>query len=229
MCSCKTWKWVCGLVAVLGLVLAADLSAEEHAKAPAGMEVLKIELPKPVFKGTPKNLPKNTTAVVSTQPRPDFYAPKGVKLLSLHKPVTSSDDEPIIGDTELITDGDKEAVDGSYIELGPGLQWVQIDLEQPKEIYAIVVWHFHADPRIYRDVIVQVSNDPDFIEAKTLFNNDNDNSAGMGVGKDIEYFETNEGKLIPAKGVKARYVRLYSQGSTADDQNHYIEVDVYGK
>ena len=44
----------------------------------------------------------------------------------------------------------------------------------------------------------------DFIQnVKTLFNNDQDNTSGLGVGTDREYFETHEGKLINAKGVKA--------------------------
>jgi len=30
------------------------------------------------------------------------------------------------------------------------------------------------------------------------------------------------------KGTKGRYVRLHSQGNTSNDQNHYIEVEVYG-
>jgi hypothetical protein len=79
-------------------------------------------------------------------------------------------------------------------------------------------------------VIVQVSNDPNFVEGvTTLFNNDVDNSAGMGIGKDREYFETNEGKLVDAKGASARYVRLYSRGSTyRDPLNRYTEVEVYG-
>ena len=52
---------------------------------------------------------------------------------------------------------------------------------------------------------------------------------GLGIGKDLEYFESNEGKLIDAKGEVARYVRLYSKGSTDSDLNHYIEVEVWGK
>ena len=35
-------------------------------------------------------------------------------------------------------------------------------------------------------------------------------------------------KSVDAKGAVARYVRLYSKGSTADEQNHYVEVEVYG-
>ena len=60
-------------------------------------------------------------------------------------------------------------------------------------------------------------------------NNDNDNSAGMGVGSDRPYIESYEGRLIDAKGATGRYVRLYSNGSTADGMNHYIEVEVFGK
>ena len=71
---------------------------------------------------------------------------------------------------------------------------------------------------VYHGVIVQVADGPDFTPAqnvRTLFNNDVENKAGLGIGNNREYFETNEGKLIDAKGAKARYVRLYSNGSTA--------------
>lgn len=80
------------------------------------------------------------------------------------------------------------------------------------------------------DVVVQVASDPDFTaNVTTVFNNDIDNSLGLGVGKDMHYTETAEGKLIDAKGALARYVRLHSKGSTTYDANHYIEVEVYGK
>ncbi|NOZ23015.1 MAG: hypothetical protein GXP25_18230 [Planctomycetes bacterium] len=221
----SSWFVLSCLVAV-GLFLAlAQVSGADEKK-----EALPLKLPKPVFIGTPKNIPPGTTVEKpSGKPRKPFMAPKGAKNVALEKPVTSSDEEPIIGEIEMITDGDKEATDGSYVELGPGLQWVQIDLEKECNIYAVLFWHYHADPRIYRDVIVQVADDQDFItNVRTLFNNDHDNSAGLGIGKDREYFETYEGKLVDAKGVKARYLRLYSKGSTANEQNHYTEVEVWG-
>ena len=78
-------------------------------------------------------------------------------------------------------------------------------------------------------MVVQTADDKDFItNVRTLFNNDHDNSAGLGLGQDKEFWDTYEGKLIDAAGAKSRYVRLYSNGSTADDQNHYTEVEVYG-
>jgi hypothetical protein len=42
--------------------------------------------------------------------------------------------EPIIGEVEQVTDGDKEGRDGSYVEFGPGKQYVQIDLEKPGRV-----------------------------------------------------------------------------------------------
>jgi hypothetical protein len=65
-------------------------------------------------------------------------------------------------------------------------------------------------------------------ERLSVFNNDHDNS-GRGVGKDMSYVETAEGKLIDARGVQGRYVRLFSRGNTANELNHYTEVEVYGK
>ncbi|HEK86206.1 MAG TPA: discoidin domain-containing protein [Candidatus Aminicenantes bacterium] len=190
---------------------------------------LKIQLPKPMFIGTPRNIKTANLEAVTGRPRGPFYVPKGTELISLKKPVTSSDPQPVIGELSYVTDGEKSGEDGYFVELGPGPQWVQIDLKQPYLIEAIVVWHYHSQPRVYRDVIVQVSEDKDFINGVvTLFNNDHDNTIGLGAGHDKEYIETYEGKLIDGKGTKARYVRLWSNGNTSNDMNHYVEVEVYG-
>ncbi len=189
-----------------------------------------IELPKPMFVGTPQNINVSNLEEPLGKPRPPFLAPAGTKNIALGKSVAGSDEEPIIGELEMITDGDKEAADGSYVELGPFLQNVTVDLGAEYDIYAVLVWHYHKQPRVYFDVVVQVADDPDFItNVRTLFNNDTDNSSGLGAGPDMHYVETAEGKLIDAKGVRARYVRLYSGGNNANDLNHYIEVEVFGK
>ena len=190
-----------------------------------------VQLPKPAFKGTPKNIPPGTTVRKPTgKKRPDYLAPVGVKNVASGLQVNASDEEPIIGSLDLLTDGDKEAGEGSYVELGPGRQYVQVDLGQVTQIYAIIFWMYHGDPRVFHDVVVQVADDADFITGvKLLFNNDNDNSSGLGIGKDYEYFETFEGQLVDAKGHKARYVRLYSNGSTADELNRFTELEVYGR
>jgi hypothetical protein len=206
--------------------------AKATAPASAGeLAPLPITLPKPMFVGTPTNF----EGVTDLEPplgkaRPPFLAPKGVTNVALGKSVKSSSGEPIMGQLAMITDGDKEATDKSLVELDPFLQNVTIDLGQPCEIYAVLVWHYHKQSRVYFDVAVQVADDADFItNVRTLFNNDKDNSSGLGVGTDKNYVETAEGKLIDAKGAKARYVRLYSKGNNANDQNHYLEVEVFGK
>lgn len=204
---------------------AGSLSAQEQQEK----EVLKLELPKPMFVGTPENIRTPNLEKPTGTKRGPFYVPAGTRLVSQGKAVTSSDMMPIIGELEFITDGEKSGEEGYFVELGPGLQWVQIDLEEIHSLEAIVLWHFHNQPRVYRDVIVQVSNDPDFIsDVKTVYNNDHDNSAGLGAGKDKEYIETYEGRIIDPQGAEGRYVRLYSSGSTSNDMNHYVEVEVYG-
>jgi hypothetical protein len=201
----------------------ADVAAPE-------LVPIDIKLPKPMFVGTPQNISVSNLEKPLGRPRPPFLAPVGTKNVALAKSVISSDEEPIIGEIEMITDGDREAADGSYVELGPFLQNVTIDLGAEYDIYAILLWHYHKQPRVYFDVVVQVADDPDFItNVKTLFNNDIDNSSGLGSGSDMHYVETAEGKLIDARGVRARYVRLYSNGNSSNELNHYIEVEVFGK
>ena len=199
------------------------------AQPAPGQEVLKLTLPKPMFIGTPTNIKSANLEPITGKPRPAFYVPKGTVLLSLKKPVTSSDSNPVIGDLDMVTDGEKSGGDGYFIELGPGPQWVQIDLGAPHPLAAIVAWHYHSQARVYRDVVVQVSDDAAFkTGVTTVYNNDHDNSSKLGVGKDKEYIEVAEGRLFDPKGVKARYVRLYSNGNTTNDLNHYVEVEVYG-
>ncbi len=203
----------------------------KEAKAPdVKMVPIPLELPKPMFVGTPQNLRVPNLQKPLGKPRPPFYAPEGTTNVAAGKSISSSDEEPVIGEIEMITDGDKDASDGSFVELGPFEQYVTVDLGAEHEIYAVVVWHFHKQPRVYFDVVTQLSNDPDFVTGvTTVFNNDIDNSLGLGLGSDMHYVETSEGKLIDAKGSKARYVKLHSNGNNANELNHFIEVEVYGK
>ena len=60
------------------------------------------------------------------------------------------------------------------------------------------------------------------------FNSDTANKAGQGAGTNMLYVESNEGKLVATKGVKARYVRIYSCGNNVNELNHFIEVEVFG-
>lgn len=190
---------------------------------------LKLEVPRSQLTGTPVPIKIDNLEAKAPNPEPDV--PEDVKNIAKGKKVTSSDDFPLIGELELVTDGDKEAAEGSYVEIQGGFQWVQIDLEKPSEIFAVALWHYHSQERAYKDVVVQVSDDPAFIkDVKIIFNNDHDNSAKKGKGENKAYIETNLGKLIVVTPpVKARYIRLYSNGNTSNDMNHYIEVEVFGR
>jgi hypothetical protein len=193
---------------------------------------LNIALPKPQFVGTPPDLRSpNLEPPRGGKPRPAIEVPAGAdQVLSRDCKVTSSDPEPIIGELAFITDGDKEHDSSTYVEIGPGTQWVQLDLGQAREIRAVCVWHYHGEPRVYRDVVCQISNDPDFVDGvETVFNNDHDESSGLGAGKDLECIETYEGRPFAVNGVKGRYVRLYSKGNTSNEMNHYTEAEVYGR
>jgi hypothetical protein len=217
------------LFIVFAAAFVAGGAAAQTTSPEQGKEELKLQLPKPMFIGTPRNINSPNLEKVSGKPRGPFYVPVGTKLVSLNKPVTSSDTQPVIGDLAYSTDGEKSGEDGYFVELGPGKQYVQIDLKAPYQINAILVWHYHAQARVYRDVVVQASDDKDFVTGvTTIFNNDHDNTSGLGIGKDKEYIETAEGKLIDPRGIRARFIRLWSNGNTSNDMNHYVEVEVYG-
>jgi hypothetical protein len=194
------------------------------------MVPLKTDLPPPLFVGTPVPIKLPNLEPPREGKRPDFLVPAGTVNLAKGKKVTSSDADPVNGSFDLVTDGDKAGDEGSWVELDPGKQWIQVDLGSEADIYAVIVWHFHQEARVYLDVVAQISDDPTFQKGvTTIFNNDANNDLGLGAGKDYAYIETYEGKLMDAHGTKGRYVRLYSKGNTTNKLNHYIEVEVWGK
>lgn len=210
------------------LVATQTLLTAASAFAADDKEVLKLTLPAPTLKGTPEDLPKGDfIEPLSDKPRPPYMIAKGAQNVAAGKPVTASI-KPFTGELNQVTDGKKEAFDYDAVEMKKGTQWIQVDLGQAYAIQAVVMWHDHRYIQGMHDVIVQVSDDPEFKnEVKTLFNNDVDNSSGLGVGTDKEYFETHEGKIVDAKGVKGRYVRCYTKGGTLSALNCWQELEVY--
>src|ERR1043165_256196 len=217
------------LTVMLSLLVACKLSAGDPPKE--GMVPLEIKLPAPAFKGTPKDIQLSTyVEPLSDKPRPPMMVPTGLKNLASGAKVTSSDANATAETLAKITDGDKEASDQSIIFLRKGTQYIQMDLGAPSELFAVVIWHAHNSAKVYHDVIVQIADDAEFTKnARIIFNNDQDNSSKLGAGTDREFFETNEGKLINAKGEKAQFIRFYSKGSTESALNEYTEIEVYGR
>ena len=215
--------------AVLSIVFwLASGTLADQAKVP-----LETEIPEEVLAGTPPDVLALLFPGLEALPegkRPDFLVPKGTVNVALEKKITSSDANPVLGKLTYVTDGKKEGTEENYVELGPMQQWVQIDLEKTCTVYAVLLWHYFREARSYHDVIIQVADDAEFTKnVQTIYSNDQDNSAKKGIGKGRPWIETFLGKLIDAKGVKGRYVRLYSAGNTANDLNHYVEVEVFGK
>ncbi len=215
----------------LALALITSASAPlAFAADHADLVPLKLALPSPTMKGTPGELPTGPRIEpISDKPRPAFLVPKDASNVALGKPVTSSV-TPFNGELSQLTDGKKEPTDEDAVEFKKGLQWVQVDLGKSYPIYAVALWHDHRNLQVMHNTIVAVSDDPEFKSGVTLlFNSDVDNLAGLGVGTDREYFETNLGRIIDGKGVKARYVRGYSKGSTLSALNCWEEIEVYSK
>ena len=194
----------------------------------AETEPLVLKFPGHTPKGTPEDLPAGTNVepIPTKAPKP-VDVPKGVKNVAAGKTVTSSV-APFLGELSQITDGLMEPFDEQAVEMKKGTQWVQVDLGEQFEIHAIAMWHDHRYVQVMRDVILQVSNDAEFkTGVTTLYNNDADNSSGLGVGTDREYFELEFGRVVPAKGIKARYVRGYTKGSSLSALNCWQEIQVY--
>ncbi len=204
------------------------------ATRPVKMELLKPRVPKPFLDGrwlqyNQMRRQKPDAEDLVEGPWPEFRVPKGSVNLALKKPVTASEGSPIIGELSQITDGDDAGAKSSVVEIGPGLQWVQVDLEVSCAVYAILVWHDCGGPNLARDVIVHVSDDPQFKRGVfNVFNNDQDGSAGLGKGKDREYIEAHFTKIMDARGVRGRYVRVYGGGDFWHDSNRFIEIEAWG-
>jgi len=226
----KSLTLFCSVTVVAACGLASLRAADAPAKS-GDLVPLVLKLPAPAFKGTPKDLPEGTVVEpLSDKPRPNIMVPPGCVNLAAGLQPTTSDTNTAPAKLLKITDGDKESYETSILLLRKGVQYVQLDLGKPADIYAIVVWHAHDTAKVYRSVVVQIADDAAFTQnMRTLYNNDTENKAGQGVGTIRQYFETAEGRLIEAKGQKAQFVRVWSRGSTESALNEYTEVEVWGK
>jgi hypothetical protein len=212
------------ILAIAALLAANTGCAEEKA----AKEALVLQFPAPTLKGTPEQLPTGPGIEANPDKAPEpMKIAAGAKNVALGKAVKTSVN-PFTGEPAQITDGKKEAFDYDTMEMKKGLQWVQVDLGESFNIQAIAIWHDHRYIQVMYDVIVQVSDDPEFkTGVTTLFNNDTDNSSGLGVGTDREYFERQWGRVFDGKGAKARYVRGYTNGSHLSKLNCWQEIEVY--
>ena len=146
--------------------------------------------------------------------------------MALGKPVAVSAGPYNATSAAQVTNGNTDTAD--WMDVGPNPQWVTVDLGQSYNLNGVRLRHYYGDGRTYYDVIVQLSNSPDFASGvATVFNNDADNSAGQGAGSDPQYAETPAGRAITFGEVSARYVRAWVNGSTANTSGHFVEVEAW--
>ena len=216
-------KYIALALGVLCLCIVIPTFAEEIE--------LEFELPEPSFAGTPLPYWSPNLEEAGFKLRPPHKAPAGTQIISRGKPVTSSHaDKVSLGKLEMLVDGEKGHEAQHLIELGEGLLWVQVDLEKEHTLECMLLWHFHADNRVYFDVIIQASNDPEFKDGvTTIYNNDHDNSSKLGEGEHKEYIDNEQGRLILGNGFKARYVRVYGNGNTSNEMTNFVELEVWGR
>ena len=192
---------------------------------------LKTDLPKPLFVGTAVPVKVPNLEAPRQGKRPALMVPAGSVNLAKGKTVTSSDSQPTTGDLSQITDGVKAGDEGNYVELDKGKQWVQIDLGKPDG-------HLR-DARLALSLAgtrLQGRGGAGF--RRSRFHRQGDDGVQQRhrrMRSDSARARTRltskptRARLIDAKGVKGRYVRLYSRGNTTNENNHYIEVEVWGK
>ena len=214
-------------------LVAFSVAAAAFCAIASDKVAIKFEIPPPHSSGTPKEVKSEN---LEPDPGPGKYrapimVPAGFdKKLTTEDTVVTTSEEAVTGDNEFVVDADKTPDATCMLQLPGGVQWVQLDLGAEKTISAVCVWHDQGDDRVYKDVIVQLSNDAKFATGvTTIFNNDHDNTAKLGKGTDKEYRERNDGRPIDGKMTKARYVRCYSAGSTSEPVNNYVEIEVFGK
>jgi len=136
------------------------------------------------------------------------------KAVTTNAPTTSG--QPLSALTDGVTARDKYVL----YSVATGPKWAQVDLGRAYDVERLNVrsdWGSSASVYRYaRDVVVQLSNDPDFASGVvTVFNNDGDNSSGLGVGTDAEYLEPADGSgkdIYLSTPVNARYVRFWANG-----------------
>ncbi|WP_164821428.1 fibronectin type III domain-containing protein [Paenibacillus koleovorans] len=139
----------------------------------------------------------------------------------------------------LVTDGNRSAAEYALISTSAGAKYVQLNLGESHSITKVnIVNDYNPDaPRAGKDIVIQLSNDSTFGSGvTTIYNNDADNSSGLGAGSDSEYVEPSSGDgmtVTLGTPVNAQYVRYWANGHTRTLNNAYnavntpIEIEVY--
>lgn len=143
------------------------------------------------------------------------------------------------GAMSLAVDGASNSSDGGkYAEFGKDNDdascYMQIDLQDKYLVKDVKLWRYwkNETDRQYKNTLVVASEDAEFDKDKDtiIWNGDKENVHGFGKGSEEAYTETSQGHSFPApEGTKARYIRVYMNGSNKGTTNHVIECQVNGR
>ncbi|MDG0792539.1 discoidin domain-containing protein [Cohnella ginsengisoli] len=164
---------------------------------------------------------------------------KPVANVAFGKTVTSNaaspSGQPLSALTDGVTASDKYVLYG----VSDGPKYAQVDLGKAYDVTRVNIrndWGTATTYRTGKDLIVQLSNDSTFASGvTTFFNNDGDNSSGLGAGTDAEYVEPGDGSgkdILLNDTVNARYVRYWANGhvrinGTVNLVDTPVEIEAY--
>ncbi len=140
------------------------------------------------------------------------------------------------GAMTLAVDGASNRSDGGkYAEFGKdnidASCYMQIDLQDKYLVKDIKLWRYwkNETDRKYKNTLIVASEDDKFDKENDtiIWNGDKENVHGFGNGSEEVYTETAQGHSFQApEGTKARYIRVYMNGSNKGKTNHVIECQV---
>ena len=107
--------------------------------------------------------------------------------------------------------------------------YLQFDLGDVYNLSEVKMWRYADGARKYTNTTILIAEEENFDTYEVIYNSDTNNVHGLDLeATDEDYIEDSSGKTFPINNVNARYVRMYMYGNTAGNQNHVIEVEVYG-
>ncbi|QNK54901.1 fibronectin type III domain-containing protein [Paenibacillus sp. PAMC21692] len=156
--------------------------------------------------------------------------------VAMNKTVAASTSDLFGGSLGVVTDGQSANSSGyAGIRTTTGPQYYQIDLGAAYALGRLrIVNDWGSSASVYRtnkDVIVLLSNDPTFATGVTVvYNNDANNSVGLGAGTDPEFQEPPGGVgtwFDLGTPVNARYARVWGNGHVrVDNSSHAVNTPI---
>ena len=192
---------------------------------------LKLDLPAPHFRGHSQGCAQARERRAHLgQAASAPHGSGGVRNRAPAGKISCSDTNATAGMLAKITDGNKEAVDTSIVSLRKGVQYVQFAPPGAGRFAVGIGRVRYAEDLSLRGGPGGRRRGVHRQRPHALQQRHPREQGGPGAGTDREYFETNEGKLIDAKGAKGRYAPGRIRAGSSDSAlNEYTEVEIYGR